>query len=473
VVQLNVAGLRDRLLGPFGSVQSLAVLPLENLSGNKDEEFLADGITDELTTDLAKIGSLGVTSRTSVMQYKGAHKSLPEIARALHVDALVAGSVQRSGDRVKITAQLIQGRTDKHLWAESYERDMRDILALESDMARTIAREIRAKITDPEQIRMAGKQAVNAQAHEAYLRGIYSDGDMMKALAYFDRANQLDPDYAPPYAAKAGLFHQMGMMGWAPPQEVSSKMRDGALTALKKDANLADAHAVLALAKLHYDWDFAGADQEFRRALELNPNKADNHHMYAHYLMAMDRADESVAESKRAVELDPFNEYLTACLGWHKLFARQYDQAREQAQKALKMEPGDPWAQTVLGWAYEQNSMYGPAIAALQQSVKLSGDWVMANASLGHVYGIAGKKREAQEILAKLIAQSRGSYVSTYDVAIVCAGLGDKEQAFQWLEKAYQERAHYLVHIKWEPRLENLHSDPRFQNLLRRIGLTR
>jgi eukaryotic-like serine/threonine-protein kinase len=473
VVLFNVSGLRDRLWGPFASVHSLAVLPLENLTGNKEEEFLADGMTDELTTDLAKIGSLSVTSRTSVMQYKGAHKPLPEIARALNVDAIVEGSLQRSRDRIKITAQLVQGRTDKHLWAESYERDMRDILALESDVARTIAREIRAKVTDPEQARMAAKQAVNPQAHEAYLRGIYSDDNMMKAVGYFDRANQLDPDYAPPYAAKAGWYHAAGMMGWAPPQEVSAKMRDGALTALKKDGDLADAHAVLALAKLHYDWDFTGADQEFRRALELNPNQAANHHMYAHYLMAMDRADESVAESKRAVELDPFNEYLTACLGWHKLFARQYDQARDQALKALKMEPDDPWAQNVLGWAYEQKSMYEPAIAAFQQSVKVSGDSIMANAALGHVYGVAGKKREAQEILAKLIERSKGDYVSTYDVAIVCAGLGDKDQAFQWLEKAFQERAHYLVHIKWEPRFENLHSDPRFQNLLRRIGLTR
>jgi len=250
-------------------------------------------------------------------------------------------------------------------------------------------------------------------------------------------------------------------------------MRDGALTALKKDGNLANGHAMLALAKLHYDWDFAGADQEFRRALELNPNQADNHHSYAHYLMAMDRANESVAESKRAVELDPFNEYLTACLGWHKVYARQYDQAMEQAQKALKMAPDDAWAQIILGWAYEQKSMYEPAIEAFQRSVKLSGDDPMPNAALGHAYSVSGKKREAQQILAKLIARSKSIYVSAYDVALVCAGLGDKDQAFQWLEKAYQERSHYLVHIKWEPRFENLHSDPRFQNLLRRIGLTR
>ena len=328
-------------------ITSLAVLPLENFSGNKDDEFLADGITEELTTDLAKIGSLSVTSRTSVMQYKGAHKPLPEIVRALHVDALVEGSVQRSGDRVKVTAQLIQGGTDKHLWAETYERDMRDILALESDLARTIAREIRAKVSDQELTRMAGKQAVNPQAHEAYLRGVYSD-DMDKSLAYYERANQLDPDYAPPYAARANIYHAFGMMGWRPPQEVASNMRDGALTALKKDDNLADGHATLALTKLHYEWDFAGADQEFRRALELNPNSADNHHMYAHYLMAMDRGDESVAESKRAVELNPFDDYLTACLGWHKLYARQYDQARDQALKALKMEPDHFWAHTVL-----------------------------------------------------------------------------------------------------------------------------
>jgi tetratricopeptide (TPR) repeat protein len=317
----------------------------------------------------------------------------------------------------------------------------RDILALESDVARTIAREIRAKVSDQELTRMAGKQAVNPQAHEAYLRGVYSD-DMDKSLAYYERANQLDPDYAPPYAARANIYHAFGMMGWRPPQEVASKMRDGALTALKKDGNLADGHATLALTKLHYEWDFAGADQEFRRALELNPNSADNHHMYAHYLMAMDRGDESVAESKRAVELNPFDDYLTACLGWHKLYARQYDQARDQALKALKMEPDHFWAHTILGWAYEQKSMYPEAIEAFQKSIPENGDNGMQKAALGHVYGIAGKKREAQEILAKLIAQSKSSYVSTYDVAIVCAGLGDKEQAFQWLEKAYQERAH-------------------------------
>ncbi len=472
VVQFNVGGVRQRFWGDSGRVLSLAVLPLENLSGNKDEEFFADGMTDELTTDLAKIGSLSVISRTSVMQYKGARVPLPEIARALHVDALVEGSVQRSGDRVKINAQLVQGRTDKHLWAESYERDMRDVLALESDMARTIAREIRAKVTEQEQVRIAGTQPVNPQAHEAYLRGVYTDNNMMKALGYFDRANQLDPDYAPPYAATASLFHAMGMMGWASPQDVSSKMRGGALTALRKDDTVAQAHAVLALTKLHYDWDFAGADKEFRRALELNPNQADNHHMYAHYLMAMDRADESVAESKRAVELDPFNEYLTACLGWHKLYAHQYDQAVDQALKAQKMEPDDFWAQAVLGWAYEQKAMYQPAITTFQKLTQ-SNDSVMAAAGLGHVYGIAGKKRDAQEILDKLIERAKRDYVSPYDLAIVCAGTGDREQAFQWLEKAYQERAHYLVHIKWEPRFENLHSDPHFENLLRRIGLTR
>jgi serine/threonine protein kinase/tetratricopeptide (TPR) repeat protein len=470
VVQLNVLGLRDHVWGPFGGVHSLAVLPLDNLSGDKEEEFFADGMTDEITTDLAKIGSLSVISRTSVMQYKGARLPLPEIARALHVDALLEGSVQRSGGRVKVTVQLVQGKTDKHLWAESYERDVRDVLALESDVARTIAQEIRAKVAQQEEARLAGKQPVNPQAHEAYLRGIYTD-DMMKAMGYFDRANQLDPEYAPPYAATAGLYHAMAMMGWVSPQDASSKMREGALTALKKDDTVAQGHAVLALTKLHYDWDFAGADKEFRRALELNPNQADIHHMYAHYLMAMDRADESVAESKRAVELDPFYEYLTACLGWHKLYAHQYGQAVDQALKALKMEPDDAWAYTVLGWAYEQKSMYEPAIEALQKSVTLSPDSVMANASLGHAYGAAGKKREAEEILAKLIERSKLNYVSTYDLAVICAGLGDKAQAFQWLDKAYQEHAHYLVHVKWEPRFANLHSDPRFQDLLRRIGL--
>ncbi len=471
LVRFNLDGLRERLLG-VSSIQSLAVLPLDNLSGNKDEEFFADGMTDELTTDLAKLGALRVISRTSVMQYKGAHKPLPEIGRALHVDAVVVGSVQRFGNRVKITAQLVQAATDKHLWAESYERDLRDVLALESDVARAIAQEVRAKISPQENALLARNPAVSPQAHEAYLRGANSD-DMKKALEYFRQASALDPDYAPPYAASAGIYYMFGLFGAVTPQEAFTKMRDGALTALKKDNNFADAHAILALAKLHNDWDFAGAEKEFRRALELNPSQADNHHAYAHYLMAMDRADESVAESKRAVELNPFDEGLTACLGWHNLYMRQYDQAKAQALKALKMEPNDEWAHLIAGWAYEQESMYEPAIDEFQKAIKVSDDDVMSNAALGHAYGVTGKKAQAQDVLAKLIKLSKQKYVSPYDTAIVCAGLGDKDQAFQWLEKAYQERTAVLVHVKWEPRFESLHSDPRFQNLLSRIGLAR
>jgi TolB-like protein/Flp pilus assembly protein TadD len=404
-VGFSFSGLRERLSGGSG-VQSLAVLPLENLSGNKAEEFFADGMTDELTTDLAKISSLRVTSRTSVMQYKGARKPLPEIGRALHVDAIVEGSVLRVGDRVKITAQLVHAASDKHLWAESYERDMRDVLALQGDVARTIAQEVRARVTPQEKGRLTSARPVNPQAHEAYLRGANSD-DMKKALGYFRQAIDLDPDYAPPYSAAAGVYYMFGLFGAVPPQEAFSKMREGALTALKKDSTLADAHGILALAKLHYDWDFAGAEREFQRALELSPSQADIHHAYAHYFMAMDRAAESVAESKRAVELDPFDEGLTACLGWHNLYARQYDQASEQALKALKMESNDEWAHDILGWAYEQKSMYEPAIAEFQKAIKASDNGVLANAALGHAYGVAGKKLQAQEVLAKLIERSK------------------------------------------------------------------
>jgi adenylate cyclase len=388
------------------------------------------------------------------------------------VDAIVEGSVQRFGDRVKVTAQLVEASADKHLWAESYERDVKDVLELESDVARTIAKEIRAMVTPDEQTRLAQNRPVNPQAHEAYLRGIYAD-DMQKALGYFDQANRLDPDYAPPYAAAAGTYYMFGLFGALPPKEAFAKVREGGLTALKKDASYADAHAILGLAKLHYDWDFRGAETEFRRALDLNPSSADNHHGYAHYLMAMNRPADSVAQSKRAVELDPFDEGLTACVAWHHLYARQYDQAGEAARSALKMEPNDEMAHETLGWSYEQRSMYQPAIAEFQKSVKLSDDGVAANASLAHLYAVSGKKREAEDILAKLIERSKKAYVSPYNLAIVCAGLGETDQAFHWLEQAYAERSGMLVHINGEPRFDKLHSDSRFVDLLRRTGLAR
>jgi TolB-like protein/Flp pilus assembly protein TadD/predicted Ser/Thr protein kinase len=430
--------------------KSLAVLPLENLSGDPKQDFFSDGMTDALITDLAQIGTLRVISRTSMMQYKGTDKPLREIAKELNVGAVLEGTVMWSGDRVRISAQLIEAESDRHLWAKNYERDLRDVLALQSEVAQAVAQEIQIKLTPSEKIRLARSRPVKHEAYEAYLRG-----DLEKAIA-------LDPSYAPTYAGLAYVYYYIGLFEQAP-DVAFPKMRELAQKALEKDEMLADAHAALALVKLHYDWSWADAEAGFRRALQLNPGSADIRHSYAHFLLAMDRREEFAAESKRFMELSPFDVGLTACAGLHSFYAHQYDEAIQYSLKALAMDPNNPFTQSVLGKAYEQKSMFQEAIAALKKAEDM--------VALAHAFAASGDRRQAHEVLAKLYEKQKQSYVSAYDIAVIHHGLGDKDQAFEWLEKAYLERAAWLVHIKGDPRLENLHSDPRFQHLIRRIGL--
>ncbi len=474
VAGLNVGGLRERLLGRAGppAVYTLAVLPLENLSGDPQQEYFADGMTEELISNLAQVGSLRVTSRWSVTRYKKEKKPLPVIARELGVELLVGGSVRRAGDRVRITAQLVDAATDTQLWSETYERSVQDVLALQSELAQAIAKQVRVKLSPNEEVRLASTARVKPEAHEAYLRGVYAwnEGSDQEALQHFQRAIELDPNYAPPYAAEAGAYYFVGLFGVQQPQEAFTRMKEAALKALELDSNLAEAHGSLALVKLHYDWDWPGAEQEFRRALELNPSQADIHHDYAHYLMVVNRPGEWVEESKRAVELNPFDPGLAACLAWHDLYARQYDQGRDQALKALQLEPTSWWGHMNLGFAYEQKGMFREAIAEFQTAAAA---WPngYALSSLGHAYAASGNKRKAEQILGQLTEQAKRGYISPYDLAVLYAGLADKEKAFELLDKAYEERSGFLVHMQWDPRFNNLHSDPRFAQLVRRIGL--
>ena len=472
LILLNVGGLRDRVAGLFAPppVVSIAVLPLANLSGDAAQEYFADGMTEELITHLAQIGALRVTSRTSVMPYKEKKKPLREIARELNVNWVVEGSVRRAGDRVRVTAQLIDARTDQHLWADNFERDLKDVLTLQSEIARAIAREVDVRLSPQEQARLAQARPVNPAAHEAYLRGV-TEEDLGKAIEYFQQAIQLDPQYAPPYAGLARVNYFLGLFGVLPPKEAFGQMQEQAQKALQLDETLADAHGWLALVKLHYDWDWAGAEQEFRRALELNPSQADVHHDYAHFLMAMNRQEEWVAESQRAVELNPFEPGLNTCLAWHHLYAGQYDQAAAQCQRVLRGEPGYWWALINLAWAHEQQGMYAEAIAQFERSFKEWPDSSLALAGLAHTYARAGRRQEALKLLAQLQEQAKKGFVPAYDLATVYAGLGDAEQAFAWLDKSYQERSAFLVHVRWDPKFAALHSDPRFTELTRRIGL--
>lgn len=475
LVSFNVGGLREKLLGRGGPprIESLAVLPLANLSGDPQQDYFAEGMTEALIADLAKISSLRVISRTSVMRYKGSDKSLPQIAKELNVDAVVEGSVQRAGDRVRITAQLIHAPTDTHLWADSYERDLRDVLTLQSEVAQAIADQIRVKMTAQEQVRLAGGRQVNPAAHEAYLKGRYylekwSPDGAKKAEEYFQEAVAKDPNYGPAYAGLAETY-TWGVPGLSP-EEGAARAKAAVLKALAVDDTLGEAHASLAIV-LQNDWDLPAAEKEFKKAIELNPNYGAAHHWYSHLLLAMGRFDESLTESKRFVELDPLSPAPHLHLGYHYLIARQYDDCIRQELKTLQMDPNYIEAHAQLGQAYLGKGMYREAIQELEKARELSSDAPAYLAYLGHALGVAGRTNEARQVLSQL--RKRPGVADSYPgyLAVVYAGLGDKEQALTWLEKGYQKRASWLVTFQAEPVFSSLRSEPRFQALLRGMGL--
>jgi TolB-like protein/Flp pilus assembly protein TadD len=474
LVWLDLGEWRARLFGgPARPVRTIAVLPLLNLSGDPAQDYLADGMTEALTTDLARMESLQVISRTSAIQYKATKKSLPVIARELNADAVVEGSVQRSGNRVRVTAQLVRASDDRHLWANTYERDFPDVLALQDEVASAIAKQVESRLGGPKPAPPPKVQAVNIEAYENYLRANYyfDNFDLQKSIDYYHQAIKLDPNYGPAYAHMAEAYSFLAFFGTVSPREGWGKTKEAASIAVQKDERLPEGHGALALAKLHYDWDFAGAEQEFKRALELNPSDADVRHEHAHYLMAMGRLAESEAESKRAVELDPVGDGLNSCLCWHSFAARDYDEAVRLAAKFLKSEPDDPWERTILGWTYEQKRMPEQAVAEFKRAVEATKGDPFFLAPLGHAYALAGNRREAEKILQTLNDRAKKSYVSPFDLALVYTALGEKDKAFALLDKAAAEHSTFLVYSKWEPRLDPLRSDPRFQDLLKRIGL--
>jgi len=441
-------------------------MPLENLSQDPEQDYFAEGITDALITELGQISALQVKSSTSVMQYKKTEKSLPQIAKELNADMIVEGSVARAGDKMRITARLINPAEDRQLWVKSYERDLVGFLDLQSEIARDITRQIGIRLREEKMIRSAKRKTLDPQALDAYLKGVYS-GDS----EFFNQAVKLDPDFAPAYTKIAEGYFYKGLFGELPPREAFLKMKQAALKALEKDNTLGEAHGYLAVAWLHNDLDWSEAEKEFKRALELNPSLAMIHHLYAHHLMALGRAEESMAEVKLASELDPFAWDHSLCSGWHCLFSSDHDDAIEIALQSVKVNPKDAWARIILGWAYEQKSMIKEAIAEFQMALGNWKDSSIPLAGLGHAHGVSGHRTDAQEILGKLLERSKRTYVPAYDIAVVYVGLGDKDQAFDWLAKALEERSGFLVYIKCDRRFDVLRSDPRYEALLKRIGL--
>jgi TolB-like protein/Tfp pilus assembly protein PilF/predicted Ser/Thr protein kinase len=459
-------------VGPL-QIQSVAVLPLENLSGDAEQDYFAEGMTEELITQLAQIGALRVISRTSVMPYQGSRKPLSEIAKELGVDAVVEGSVMRSGNRVRINAKLIQASTDKSLWAKGYDRDLTDVLNLQAEVARDIAQEIRVELTPREQSRLASSARINTEAHDAYLKGRYhwnkeTEEQYRQAEKYFQKAIEIDPNYAASYSGLADYYWATDELA---PQIAMPKAKEYALKALAIDDSLSSAHTTLADVKFYADWDWPGAEMEYRRAAELNPNDAEAHRMYSVFLSAMGRADDALVEMRIAQNLDPVSLFTSSSAGWTFYFARQFDRAVDQCQKTLELEPNDVGAHSCLGYSYIAEKQYAKAVTECKKAADLSSNDALRMKGLGLAYGLAGQKDEARRLLVALQAKAKLQYVPPYFLATVYAGLSEKDQAFALLEKGYNERDAYLTWLKVEPALDSLRPDPRFQQLLQRIGL--
>jgi adenylate cyclase len=457
------------------SDKSVAVMPFLDMSEKKDQEYFSDGMSEELIDKLARIPELRVPARTSSFYFKGKQATVSEIAKALSVAHVLEGSVRKSGNTLRVTTQLIRVDNGYHVWSETYDRQLTDVFKVQDEIAGAVVKALKVSILNEEALRAA--QTTNPEAYETYLRANYYfdnfdlPSDLQKSIDYYRQAIKLDPNYAPTYAHMAQAYAFLAFFGEVSPSEGWGKAKEASSLAVQKDERLPEGHGALALAKLHFDWDFPGAEQEFKRALELNPNDADVRHDYAHYLMAIGRLADSEAESRRAVELDPVGEGLTSCLCWHSFATRDYDQSVRLAEKFLRSHPDDPWERTVLGWTYEQKRMPEQAIAQFKRAVKLTKGAPFFVAALAHAYAVAGNRREAEETLQTLSDRATKSYVSPFDLALIHAALGEKDKAFALLDKAVSERSTFLVYSKWEPRLDPLRSDPRFEDLLRQIGL--
>ena len=458
--------------------KSIAVLPFENLSRDPDNAYFTEGIQDEILARLAKIADLKVISRTSTQRYKSSPDDLPQIAKRLGVSSILEGSVQKTGDRVRVTVQLINAASDAHLWAETYDRNLTDVFAAESDIAKMIADTLRAKLSGSEQQAIAVRPTQNAEAHQLYLRGRYfwnkrTGADLKKAIDYFNQAIGKDPNYALAYAGLADAYVLLSAYAEASPKESLPQAKAAALKALELDSTLGEAHATLANALVAYDLNFAEANREFERAIELNPNYATAHQWYGETgLVPLGQFEKAVAEVKRALELDPLSLVINADVGTTLTNARRYDQAIEQLRKTVEMDPGFYYAHWTLGNALELKGLTEEAIAEYKEAIALNDD-PLPRALLGHLYAKIGRKNEALAILKQLRElreSSKQRYVSPYNLALIHIGLGQKDEAIQLLEETYEERDGYdIAFIKVEPLLDPLRGDPRFEALVQKV----
>jgi adenylate cyclase len=481
VIAMLIVGRRPfyRQTGESISQKSIAVLPFENLSEDKANAYFAEGIQEEILTRLSKIADLKVTSHTSTQHYKSVPENLAEIAKQLGVAHILEGSVQKSGDAVRVNVQLIKAANNSHVWAETFDRKLTDIFSVESDVAKAIADQLRAHITKQEEQVIAAKPTKNIEAYDAYLRGRYfwnkrtSDG-IKHAIEHFQHSIERDPDFALGHAGLADSYIALTFYNFAAPHETMPKAKESAIKALALDNTLAEAHASLAHILMNYDWNWSAAEKEFKRSIELEPDYATAHEWYAiHYLTATGRLEEAVQEMKKALELEPASLVMNTFMGATLYYAGRYDEAIDQCRRTIQMDPNFTVAHWHLGLAYEQKQVLDAATEEFKKAISLSGGSPLMKAALGRAYAKSQKKHEANEMLNELNELSKQHYVSAYEVATIYVALGNNEQAFQLLEEAYAEHSFHLVYLNVSPQFKPVSSDRRFQNLVQRIGLPR
>ncbi len=455
-------------------IKSLAVLPLENLSGDPAQEYFADGMTEALISNLTQVRALRVISQTSVMRFKGSRKPLAEIARELNVDAVIEGSVQRDSGRVKITARLIRVVNETPLRSFDYERELADVLKLQSEVARAVAGEIRIRVTAEERTRLASTRRVNPEAHEAHLLGRYhlrrqNEEELKLAIGHFERATQLDASYAVAWAGLSIAWLQRGLFGATPFREVEQPARQAAVKVLAADANSAEGYTALAIFKNRYEWDWAGSEHDFRRAIELNPGSVEAHRFFAFLLSALGRHDEAINEIQTAAQLDPLSSLAQSDLGLGLFRARKYEQAEQRLKRAIDLDPLNLGAWNRLGNVYGEMGRYADAIVSLEKALALRGN--IRNgayvANLALIYARMGRREEALRMLKELQRTTDPAHFPVDDAVSVWAALGNKDEAFRLLFDAVEKRADLLIFIKIDPTFDSLHSDPRWQELLR------
>ena len=461
---------------PLSTIHSLAVLPLENLSNDASQDYFADGMTDELITHLGQISAIRVISRTSAMTYKNAHKPLAEIARELNVDAVVEGSVLHSGERVRIDAQLIQMPADKQIWAESYQGEFRDTLALQSRVARSVAEQVRGTLNRQEQVALAKSKTVNPAAYEAYLKGRYfwnkRTGDGLRtAIQYFNHAIEVDPTYAEAYSGLADSYALSGdwEYGVLSPQDAFRKATAAATKALALDDSLGEAHTSLAFALDLYGWDWAAAEAQYKLAIKLSPGYATAHLWYAWHLILMGQNSEGLFELRKAESLDPLSLIISADMADALCIDHRYDEAVQQSEKTLRLDPNFAIGHYELGQAFEQKHMHDEAVAEFQKAIDISGHSGVLDSSLAYVYAVLGKKEEALKIAKDLETHRDQNPSAEANIALIYVGLGDQDQAMVWLNKSYEARFNPSILLR--PAFDPLRSDARFEDLLHRVGL--